>query len=130
MYVDCFAAGRVMSAADCRERVENIFEGSVAWRTNMLAPATGRMWISRLLQNLVQTHTASCQWTDVAAMLELQMLVWPQQPQLKRDLALALARVDMTKPASLWMGDYLKCVPDDPEHDELTDLLDGWSKAA
>jgi regulator of sirC expression with transglutaminase-like and TPR domain len=128
MYVDCFAGGRVMTAGECRQRVESIFGDSVEWRDDMLEPVTNRMWLSRMLQNLIHIFTTHQQWNDVAAMLELQMLLWPKQAQLKRDIALVLARIDMPKPASMWLGDYLRSNPNDPEVDELTDLMIKLSK--
>ena len=128
MYVDCFAGGRLLTPGECRTRVEAIFGDTVHWRDDMLEPVTNRMWLSRMLQNLLHIFTTHQQWTDVAAMLELQMLLWPKQPQLKRDIALVLARIDMPKPASVWLGDYLRSNPNDPERDELTDLLAKLSK--
>ena len=61
--------------------------------------------------------------SGVAALLELQMQLWPKQTQLQRDLALVLARIDMAKPASMWLDSYLRSNPNDPEREELTDLL-------
>jgi regulator of sirC expression with transglutaminase-like and TPR domain len=76
-----------------------------------------------MIQNLLHIFTTNQQWTDVAAMLELQMQLWPKQAQLLRDLALVLARIDLPKPASMWLGEYLRTNPNDPERDELADLL-------
>lgn len=123
MYIDAFACGRCMTADECRQRVESIFSDTVEWSDQMLQPVTHRMWVSRMIQNLLHIFTTNQQWTDVAAMLELQMILWPKQTQLKRDLALVLARIDMPKPASMWLGEYLRANPNDPERDELSDLL-------
>ncbi len=123
IYVDSFAGGRLMTDTECQQRVESIFSDTVEWTDQMLQPVTHRMWLSRMIQNLLHIFTTHQQWTDVAAMLELQMILWPKQPQLKRDLALVFARIDMPKPASWWLGEYLRTNPNDPERDELSDLL-------
>ncbi len=123
LYVDAFGQGRVLSEVECRNRVESIFSDTVEWNDQMLNPVNNRMWISRMIQNLLHIFTTNQQWTDVAAMLELQMVLWPKQSQLKRDVALVLARIDMPKPASIWLDEYLRSNPNDPERDELTDLL-------
>lgn len=128
MYIDCFAGGRIMTADECRQRVESIFSDTVEWNDQMLQPVTHRMWVSRMIQNLLHIFTTNQQWTDVAAMLELQMLLWPQQAQLQRDLALVLARIDMPEPACMWLGEYLRANPNDPERDELSQLLTKLSK--
>lgn len=123
MYVDPFSGGRCLSPEECRQRVESIFSETVKWSDQMLKPVTHRMWISRMIQNLLHIFTTNQHWSDVAAMLELQMLLWPKQTQLKRDLGLVLARIDMPEPASRCLGEYLQANPDDPEKDELSDLL-------
>lgn len=123
MYIDTFSGGRCLSPEECRQRVESIFSDTVPWSDQMLKPVTHRMWISRMIQNLLHIFTTNQQWSDVAAMLELQMLLWPKQTQLKRDLGLVLARIDMPEPASRCIGEYLQANPDDPEKDELSDLL-------
>lgn len=123
MYIDTFSGGRCLSAAECRQRVESIFSDTVPWSDQMLKPVTHRMWVSRMIQNLLHIFTTNQQWSDVAAMLELQMLLWPKQTQLKRDLGLVLARIDMPEPASRCLGEYLQANPDDPEKQELSDLL-------
>ncbi|HEX8324656.1 MAG TPA: transglutaminase-like domain-containing protein [Tepidisphaeraceae bacterium] len=123
MIVDCYDSGRTLTPADCRARVEAIFADTVDFSDEMLRPVTHRMWLSRMVQNLLHVHTSAEQWVDVGALLELQMLLWPRQPQLKRDLALVLARIDRPEPASFWLDEYLKTNPDDPEAGELTSLL-------
>ena len=128
MYVDCFNAGRVLGADECREQVEKIFADTVEWTDSMLDPVSNRMWLSRMIQNLLHVFTTHQQWTDVAAMIELQMVLWPNQAQLKRDLGLVLARIDMHKPASMWLDDYLRSNPNDPERDELVELVSKLSR--
>lgn len=128
MFVDCYAGGRVMSVDECKERVESIFADTVGWCEQMLEPVTHRMWLSRMIQNLLHIFTTNQDWADVAAMLELQMLLWPNQSHLQRDLGLVLARIDMPKPASAFLGEYLKSNPNDPERDELAELLHKLAK--
>ena len=123
MLVDCFAKGRVLSDDEARDRVLSIFGPEVEWSESMLAPVSHRMWISRMIQNLLHLFTTQEQWTDVGAMLELQMLLWPEQVQLQRDLGLVLARVNMPDPASMWLSRYISSNPNDPERAELAELV-------
>jgi regulator of sirC expression with transglutaminase-like and TPR domain len=57
-------------------------------------------------------------------MLEMQMLLWPDETQLQRDLALVLARCGLSQPARQWLGSYLKANPDDPQNRDLRQLLE------
>jgi hypothetical protein len=60
----------------------------------------------------------------VAAVLEMEMLLWPAQGHLQRDLALVLARIGLSRPASIWLDTYLKNNPQDPQKADLKQLLD------
>jgi hypothetical protein len=60
----------------------------------------------------------------MAAVLEMEMLLWPGQDHLQRDLALVLARIGLARPASVWLNEYLKNNPNDPQKTDLKQLLD------
>ena len=92
-------------------------------RATCLRPVTHRHWITRLIQNLLQSYTASGRYVDVAAMLELELLLWPDQCHLQRDLGLVLARLGQQRQAAGWLSRYLDQRPDDPQRSDLEELL-------
>ena len=69
-------------------------------------------------------HGQSLSYNDLAAMLELEMLLWPGQIHLQRDLALVPARIGQSHAASQWLNHYLRCNPDDPQKGDLEQLLE------
>ena len=77
-----------------------------------------------MLQNLLHVFGGAGQYQNVGAMLEMEMLLWPDQTHLQRDLALVLARLDHAEPAMAWLDHYLKTNPDDPQKQDLARLLD------
>jgi regulator of sirC expression with transglutaminase-like and TPR domain len=77
-----------------------------------------------MLQNLLHIFGAAHRYNDLAAMLELEMLLWPGQIHLQRDLALVLARIGQSHAASQWLNQYLRCNPDDPQKGDLEQLLE------
>jgi regulator of sirC expression with transglutaminase-like and TPR domain len=77
-----------------------------------------------MLQNLLNIFGSGGHYSDVAAMLEMEILLWPEQPRLQRDLALVLARIGMAQSASVWLNRYLESNPDDPQSNDLRQLLD------
>ena len=123
MLVDPFAAGRVLTADEARERMREIFGDEAEWSEDLLKPASNRHWLTRMLQNLLNVFGSANQFTDVAAVLEMEMLLWPQHHHLKRDLGLVLARCGLSRPASVWLDRYLKGNPDDPQSSQLKELL-------
>ncbi len=124
MLVDPFAGGIILTSEEAHERMMEMLGPEVEWSDDLLAPVSNRHWLTRMLQNLLHTFGNSAQFADVAAVLELEMVLWPKRNQLQRDLALVLARCGLSQPASVWLDKYLKNNPDDPQRTELAQLLD------
>ena len=124
MLVDAFAGGRIITVEEAHARMQEMLGPDVEWSDELLQPVSNRHWLTRMLQNLLHTFGNSGHFADVAAVLEMEMLLWPKREQLQRDLALVLARCGLSQPASMWLDRYLKNNPDDPQRTELTQLLD------
>ena len=64
-----------------------------------------------MLQNLLNVFGSEDRYPpDVGAMLEMEMLLWPEQAHLQRDLGLVLARCGLSKPG-VWSGWIAICNP-------------------
>ncbi|MGD0387434.1 MAG: transglutaminase-like domain-containing protein [Tepidisphaeraceae bacterium] len=124
LLVDPFSGGRVLTRQEAHERLKELFGPEMEWSDDMLKPASHRHWLTRILQNLLHIFGSNNQYAEVAAVLEMEMLLWPKQGHLQRDLALVLARIGMSRPASLWLDAYLRDNPDDPQRTDLKQLLD------
>ena len=124
MLVDPFNAGRIMTVEEAQELVTANFGPEVEWSDELLQPVSNLHWLTRMLQNLLHVFGGAGRYADVAAMLELEMLLWPDQLHLQRDLALVLARIGLSQPASIWLDRYLKSNPDDPQKSDLKQLLE------
>lgn len=124
MLVDPFAGGREVTQDEAHAKLQEMFGPDVEWTSELLQPVNNRQWLTRILQNLLRTFGAAGHYADVAAVLEMEMALWPGQDHLQRDLALVLARIGLAKPASLWLDNYLKHNPDDPQKPDLEQLLE------
>ena len=124
MLIDPFSGGKMLTPDEACERVRAAFGPEVEWNDDLLAPVSNLHWLTRMLQNLLHIFGGAGRYSDVAAMLELEMLLWPAQTHLQRDLALVLARIGLSQPASIWLDRYLKSNPDDPQRTDLKQLLD------
>ncbi len=123
MYVDPFSGGRIVTPEECHEKLMETFGPEIEWSGELLKPVSNRQWLTRILQNLLRSFGSAGRYADVAAVLELEMLLWPAQDHLQRDLALVLARIGLAKPASVWLNAYLRNNPDDPQKTDLEQLL-------
>lgn len=124
LLIDPFAGGRMLTVEEAQSRVDELMGEESKFTDDMLAPATHRHWLTRMLQNLLHLFGTNNRYADVAAVLEMEMLLWPRQGHLQRDLGLVLARIGMTRPAQVWLNEYLKNNPDDPQKGDLKQLLD------
>jgi regulator of sirC expression with transglutaminase-like and TPR domain len=124
MLIDCFAHGRILSKDEAHEQLMLQFGPEVEWTDEVLRPVTHRQWLTRMLQNLLNVFGSEDRYPDVGAMLEMEMLLWPEQSHLQRDLGLVLARCGLSKPAYVWLNRYLQSNPDDPQMSELMQLRD------
>jgi regulator of sirC expression with transglutaminase-like and TPR domain len=124
MMVDTFARGRIINQDEAHQRLRQIFGDEVEWSDELLRPASNRLWLTRMLQNLLNTYGSMGQYVEVAAMLEMEMLLWPGETRLQRDLALVLARCGLAAPARVWLDKYLRTNPDDPQKRDLKQLLE------
>jgi len=124
LLVDPFAKGRILTREEAHARIQELFGPEVPWTEDLLRPATNRHWLTRILQNLLHIFGTNNRYSDVAAVLEMEMLLWPNQDHLQRDLSLVLARIGLSRPASLWLDAYLRNNPDDPQKSDLKQLLD------
>lgn len=123
MLIDPFDGGREITSDEAHARMKQQFGEEAEWTDELLEPVTNLHWITRMLQNLVHIFAEKQKYADLAAMIELEMLLWPAQQHLQRDLGLVLARAGMSQPASTWLNQYLRNNPDDPQREELVQLL-------
>lgn len=123
MLVDPFAGGRALTPDEAHDRLQEMFGAEVQWSSDLLRPASNRHWLTRILQNLLNVFGSTNQFSDVAAVLEMEMLLWPEQNHLQRDLGLVLARCGLSQPASIWLDRYLQTNPDDPQKSQIKELL-------
>ena len=121
--VDPFASGRLLTPEEAHARLQDMFGPEVEWSDELLRPASNRHWLTRILQNLLNVFGSTNHFADVAAVLEMEMLLWPDQSHLQRDLGLVLARCGLSQPASIWLDRYLQTNPDDPQKSQIRELL-------
>ncbi|MGA2233038.1 MAG: transglutaminase-like domain-containing protein [Tepidisphaeraceae bacterium] len=124
MLIDPYAGGRMLTVDEAHERMKELLGPEAEWSEELLQPASNRHWLTRMLQNLLHVFGTNNQYAEMAAVLEMEMLLWPGQGHLQRDLALVLARIGLSRPASVWLNEYLKNNPDDPQKTDLKQLLE------
>jgi len=123
MLIDPFNKGQLITEQQAHERLKKIFGDEVEWSCELLRPASTRMWLTRIIQNTLNTYGSKGAYRELVAMLELEMLLWPGETKLVRDIALVCARAGLAGPAEAYLGMYLEVNPDDPQCYELKKLF-------
>ncbi len=123
MIIDPFAGGRILSLEETHARVKQMFGQEYEWSPDWMRPADQRHWLTRILQNLLNIFGSTGKYADVAAVLEMEMLLWPEMDHLQRDLGLILARSGHGEAAIPWLDRYLEAFPEDPQAPQLRELL-------
>lgn len=123
MIVDPFYGGRVMNMDEVHQRVLDTY-GAVDSIEEYMQPVSGRHWLTRIMQNLMHTCAEREDLLKVSALLELEMVLWTDQPHLMRDLGLTLAKLGQAREARRWVGEYLEAVPNDPLRVDLEKLIE------
>lgn len=127
MLIDPFHGGRLLSVEEARRLAMQALPADAPWNERWMEPLSNAQWLARIAQNLLHAYNNAGQYADVAAMIEMQMLLLPDQTALRRDLALVLARVGLPRPAFAWLDLYLQDHPDDPHRSDLQQLLEALS---
>lgn len=122
-YVDAFAGGKLLTLDEARARVTGQFGSQVEWSDRLLTPVTNRYWVTRILQNLLSSYTRSGSYQELAAVLELEVVLWPEESRLHRDLALVFAKLGKQDLANEWLEHYLHTNPADPQSADLRQMI-------
>ncbi|MCC6578969.1 MAG: transglutaminase family protein [Phycisphaeraceae bacterium] len=71
LIIDAFAGGRLLTLDELYRFLDNVSGSRVPRGGNLLAPATHRQWLARMIQNLIVVFERKDQADDAAAMSEL-----------------------------------------------------------
>jgi regulator of sirC expression with transglutaminase-like and TPR domain len=121
--VDAFHRGQILSLSDCRERLDEIYRGEVAFRPDFLRPVTHRDILTRMLNNLRQIYLTRCDLRKGLMVLDLLIAIPPRSPEMLRERALVRLQLDQYVGASQDLATYLKLSPEAPDAEDVRETL-------
>lgn len=122
--IDPFRRGNIVSKNEAEKIARQIFGDGIEIDENIFKPTSTRIWLTRILQNLLNKFGQNGKYIEVAGILEMEMLLWPREVNLQRDLGLIYARAGLSRQAALWLASYLSLNPCDPQRDDIEKLID------
>ncbi len=126
LVMDPYNKGRSLSADELRDRISPHFGGQPpddGQLLHILAPATHRMILLRMLRNLKALYVERDDWERVARSADRLLKLAPDVDEEFRDRGLAYLKLGHLAGASADLGRYLSRQPDADDGDAIRELL-------
>lgn len=109
--IDPFHRGAILTQADCHRRLRELTDGSVAFRPEHLQSVTKRQILSRMLSNLKHIYLRARSFPKALRVMDLMLVVSPDDPAEVRDRGLLLSQAGRLGPALRDLERYLAMAP-------------------
>ena len=117
--IDAFDAGRVLTAAECQERLDEIYSGQMAMQVDFLVAVTRRQMLTRMLNNLKSIHVAARDFRKALGVVDLILAIYPRSPEDVKQRAMLRHSLGRTREALMDFEDYLKMSPEASDAEEV-----------
>lgn len=124
MVIDAFNRGCVLTIADCRSRLKQIYGTEVEFQPEFLRPVTHREMLTRMLNNLRQIYFSERDSHKGLVVLDLLLAIPPTSAEMLRERALVRLNLDQYVGAAQDLANYLKLAPDAPDAEDVRETLE------
>lgn len=118
-FLDPFNQGEVLTHRDCEARVEQLYGDTVQFSDHLLDAVTHRQIIARMLNNLKSIYLKGQTYDKGLAIVDMMMLVDPEDPEQYRDRGLLCLRLRKFKKATSDLEHYMKIAPNADDRAEV-----------
>ena len=123
VFFDPFNGGKILTEDDCRQKVEEMYQGRVPFRSSFLKAFTNKQILSRMLQNLKGVYFNIGELNKALEIIERLLLLNPDSMEEIRDRGLvnfamkkyAIARPDLEA--------YLQALPNAQDQEQVRKAL-------
>lgn len=118
-FIDAFNSGRIMTADDCQQRLNEIYAGQLALQPHFLMSVTRRQILTRMLNNLKGIYLSSRKLKRALDVVDLVLAIYPRSPEDVRQRAGLRYKLGQMRGAVEDLETYLKMVPEASDADEI-----------
>ena len=122
--IDPYNRGRIVSEAECQQRLNEIYSGELELRPEYLQAVTHREILTRMLNNLRQVYFTKRNFTKGLVILDLLLAIPPANPELLRERGLVRLSLEQYLGAARDLGSYLKACPNAADAEDVAETLD------
>jgi regulator of sirC expression with transglutaminase-like and TPR domain len=123
--IDPFYRGAILTQADCRRRLKEMTDGSLTLQPEHLRSVTKRQILARILTNLKQIYLRARNFPKALRIIDLLILVNPNEAAEVRDRGLLLSQAGRLGAAQRDMERYLAMAPNAEDGDTIREHLAG-----
>jgi regulator of sirC expression with transglutaminase-like and TPR domain len=123
IFLDPFNCGEILTREDCARRMSELFGDSQPFSERMLASATPREILFRMLNNLKAIYLKAHAYDKGLAMVDMMLMVQPEDLDQYRDRGLLHLQLRQFEAATKDLNHYLKVVPDSEDKEEIEEHL-------
>ena len=120
--IDAFHGGRLLTPAQCQQRLDEIYAGQLPLQPQFLVTVSRRQILTRMLNNLKAIYLGGRNLRKALAIVDLVLAVYPRSPEDVRQRALLRYQVGQVRGAVEDLEDYLKMSPEASDADEIRQL--------
>jgi regulator of sirC expression with transglutaminase-like and TPR domain len=122
-FLDPYNQGEVLTHEECRLKLKSLYGDSLPFSDQMLAAVTHRQILARMLNNLKAIYLKGQTYDKGLAIVEMMMLVDPDNPEQYRDRGLLRLRLRQFEKATRDLEHYLKVATGAADRAEVEDHL-------
>jgi len=121
--IDPFNKGLILSEADCKARLDQIYGGAMEFQEQFLAAVTKKQILTRMLQNLKSIYIHHQDYPRALSVVERILLIHPNMPQEVRDRGFLYYHLERYIQALADFERYLKIAPDAPDGSSIRENI-------
>jgi regulator of sirC expression with transglutaminase-like and TPR domain len=123
LVLDPFDRGRLLTMDDCKEMLERLSNGSLAFDPRLLRPSTPRQILVRILNNLRGVYLHRGEQLRVIGVLDRVLLLDPDDVGARRDRGLLSLRWGDPARGIEDLERYLSLEPEAPDHEAIENVI-------
>ncbi|HEY3927872.1 MAG TPA: transglutaminase-like domain-containing protein [Candidatus Koribacter sp.] len=117
--IDPFNSGSMLNAAECEQRMREIYSGELRFKPEYLLPVSRRQILTRMLNNLRHIYMSVRQFRKTLAIVDLVLAIYPRSPEDVKQRAMLRFSVGQLAGAVSDLDQYLKMNPEASDADEI-----------
>ena len=122
-FVDCYEGGRLLTLEQCRRAVEQMSDGQVAFKTEMLDVVSNAEIVMRYLTNLKLIYLSRRQFEKGLPILDRMLIIDPSELTLTRDRGLVQYTLGNYAQARIDLQQYLALSDNPDDAQQIRDIL-------